>query len=166
MSTGSSTCGARGRDFEKNEEDNSSSTVPFLHIANDLDELDLLVRQIRDCNESADQVYAKIAHRVEHHPVGQKLLASVPRLKKLGSWEGARHQGIDIMTHLPSPSVPVMTASVPRLTILSWHRHPSSRRPFTPASANASTVAEWQVKKMIWRPAAKSAITRAAAGRR
>ena len=37
-------------------------------------ELDLLARQIRGCNESADQVYAKIAHRVEFHPVGQKLL--------------------------------------------------------------------------------------------
>ena len=47
-----------------------------------------------------------------------------------------------------------------------WHRHPSSMQSPTPASANASRVAEWQVKKMIWRPAAKSAMTRAAAGRR
>ncbi len=37
-------------------------------------ELDFLVRQIRFCNESADQVYTKITHRVERHPVGQKLL--------------------------------------------------------------------------------------------
>lgn len=37
-------------------------------------ELDLLARQIRFCNESADQVYAKIAHRVDHHPMGKKLL--------------------------------------------------------------------------------------------
>jgi transposase len=37
-------------------------------------ELDLLVRQIRFCNESVDHVYAKIARRVERHPVGEKLL--------------------------------------------------------------------------------------------
>ena len=37
-------------------------------------ELDFLVRQIRLCNESADQVYTEITHRVEHHPVGEKLL--------------------------------------------------------------------------------------------
>lgn len=37
-------------------------------------ELDLLVRQIRFCNESVDRVYAEIAERVERHPVGQKLL--------------------------------------------------------------------------------------------
>ncbi len=37
-------------------------------------ELNVLVRKIRVCNESANQVYAEIAHRVEHHPVGQKLL--------------------------------------------------------------------------------------------
>ncbi len=37
-------------------------------------ELDLLVQQIRFCNESVDQVYAEIAHRVERHPVGEKLL--------------------------------------------------------------------------------------------
>jgi len=37
-------------------------------------ELDLLVRQIRVCNESADQLYAEIVRRVERHPVGQKLL--------------------------------------------------------------------------------------------
>jgi transposase len=37
-------------------------------------ELSLLVRQILVCNESADQVYAEIARRVERHPVGQKLL--------------------------------------------------------------------------------------------
>lgn len=37
-------------------------------------ELDLLARQIRFCNESADQVFAEIAHRVERHPVGKKLL--------------------------------------------------------------------------------------------
>ena len=37
-------------------------------------ELNLLAQQIRVCNESADQVYAEIARRVEHHPVGQKLL--------------------------------------------------------------------------------------------
>ena len=37
-------------------------------------ELNLLARQIRICNESADQVYADIARRVARHPVGQKLL--------------------------------------------------------------------------------------------
>jgi transposase len=37
-------------------------------------ELNFLVRQIRFCNESADQVYIEITHRVERHPVGQKLL--------------------------------------------------------------------------------------------
>lgn len=37
-------------------------------------ELDLLVRQIRLCDESIAQVYAEIATRVERHPVGQKLL--------------------------------------------------------------------------------------------
>ena len=37
-------------------------------------ELNLFVRQIRVCNESRDQVYVEIARRVEHHPVGQKLL--------------------------------------------------------------------------------------------
>ena len=37
-------------------------------------ELDLLAQQIRFCNESAGQVYAKIANRVEHHPLGKKLL--------------------------------------------------------------------------------------------
>lgn len=37
-------------------------------------ELDLLVHQIRFCNESVDQVYAKIAQRVERHPIGRKLL--------------------------------------------------------------------------------------------
>jgi transposase len=37
-------------------------------------ELNLLAQQIRVCNESADQVYAEIARRVERHPVGQKLL--------------------------------------------------------------------------------------------
>jgi len=37
-------------------------------------ELDLLVHQIRFCNESVDQVYAKIARRVERHPIGKKLL--------------------------------------------------------------------------------------------
>ena len=37
-------------------------------------ELSLLVRQIRVCNESADEVYAEIARRVTRHPVGQKLL--------------------------------------------------------------------------------------------
>lgn len=37
-------------------------------------ELDLLVHQIRFCNESVDQVYAKIARRVERHPIGRKLL--------------------------------------------------------------------------------------------
>lgn len=37
-------------------------------------ELDLLARQIRFCNESVDQVYVEIARRVEHHPLGKKLL--------------------------------------------------------------------------------------------
>ena len=37
-------------------------------------ELNLLVRQIRACSESADQVYAEISRRVERHPVGKKLL--------------------------------------------------------------------------------------------
>jgi transposase len=37
-------------------------------------ELGLLVQQIRFCNESADQVYTKITHHVEHHPLGKKLL--------------------------------------------------------------------------------------------
>jgi transposase len=37
-------------------------------------ELDLLVRQIRLCDESIAQVYAEITGRVERHPVGQKLL--------------------------------------------------------------------------------------------
>lgn len=37
-------------------------------------ELDLLARQIRFCNESVDQIYAKIARRVERHPIGKKLL--------------------------------------------------------------------------------------------
>ena len=37
-------------------------------------ESDLLAQQIRFCNESAGQVYAKIANRVEHHPLGKKLL--------------------------------------------------------------------------------------------
>jgi transposase len=37
-------------------------------------ELDLLVQQIRFCNESVDRVCAEIAHRVELHPVGAKLL--------------------------------------------------------------------------------------------
>lgn len=37
-------------------------------------ELDLLTRQIRFCNESADQVYVEIARRVERHPIGKKLL--------------------------------------------------------------------------------------------
>ena len=37
-------------------------------------ELDLLVRQIRFCNESLADVDAKIARRVERDPVGQKLL--------------------------------------------------------------------------------------------
>jgi transposase len=37
-------------------------------------ELDLLVRQIRLCDESIAQVYAEIAGRVESHPLGQKLL--------------------------------------------------------------------------------------------
>ena len=37
-------------------------------------DLDLLVRQIRLCNESVDQVYGKIARRVERHPVGKRLL--------------------------------------------------------------------------------------------
>lgn len=37
-------------------------------------EISLLARQVRICNESADQVYAEIARRVEDHLVGQKLL--------------------------------------------------------------------------------------------
>jgi transposase len=37
-------------------------------------ELDLLVRQIRFCDESKDRLRAEIVHRVERHPVGQKLL--------------------------------------------------------------------------------------------
>lgn len=37
-------------------------------------ELDLLVQQIRFCTESVDRVYAEIAHRVERHPVGNRLL--------------------------------------------------------------------------------------------
>ena len=37
-------------------------------------ELDLLVRQIRLCDESIAKVYVEIAGRVERHPVGQKLL--------------------------------------------------------------------------------------------
>ena len=37
-------------------------------------ELDLLVRQIRLCDESIAQVYAEIAGCVERHPLGQKLL--------------------------------------------------------------------------------------------
>jgi transposase len=37
-------------------------------------ELDLLVRQVRLCDESIAQVYAEIAGRVERHPLGQKLL--------------------------------------------------------------------------------------------
>jgi transposase len=37
-------------------------------------ELDLLVRQIRFCNESLAEVDAKIARRVERNPVGRKLL--------------------------------------------------------------------------------------------
>jgi transposase len=37
-------------------------------------ELDLLVRQIRLCDESIAQLYAEISDRVERHPVGQKLL--------------------------------------------------------------------------------------------
>jgi transposase len=37
-------------------------------------ELDLLVRQIRLCDESIAQVYAEIAGRVDRHPLGQKLL--------------------------------------------------------------------------------------------
>jgi transposase len=37
-------------------------------------ELDLLAQQIRFCNESVDQVYGKIARRVERHPIGKKLL--------------------------------------------------------------------------------------------
>jgi len=37
-------------------------------------EISLLVRQIQACNESADQLFAEIAERVERHPVGRKLL--------------------------------------------------------------------------------------------
>lgn len=37
-------------------------------------ELDLLVRQIRFCDESRDRLRAEIVHRIERHPVGQKLL--------------------------------------------------------------------------------------------
>jgi len=37
-------------------------------------ELDLLVRQIRFCDESIAQMYAEIAQRVERHPIGKKLL--------------------------------------------------------------------------------------------
>jgi transposase len=37
-------------------------------------EMELLVRQIRFCNDSVAQVYGKIARRVERHPVGKKLL--------------------------------------------------------------------------------------------
>jgi len=37
-------------------------------------ELDLLVRQIRFCNESIAQMYAQITQRVERHPIGKKLL--------------------------------------------------------------------------------------------
>jgi transposase len=37
-------------------------------------ELDLLARQIRFCDESKDRLRAEIVHRVEHHPVGPKLL--------------------------------------------------------------------------------------------
>ena len=36
-------------------------------------ELDLLVRQIRLCDESIAQVYVEITRRVERHPVGRKL---------------------------------------------------------------------------------------------
>ena len=37
-------------------------------------ELDLLVRQIRFCDESKDRLRAEIVQRVEHHPIGRKLL--------------------------------------------------------------------------------------------
>ncbi|MCP4898318.1 MAG: IS110 family transposase [bacterium] len=37
-------------------------------------EISLLVRQIRICYESAEQLYSTIAERVERNPVGQKLL--------------------------------------------------------------------------------------------
>jgi len=37
-------------------------------------ELGLLVQQIRFCNESIDRLHAEIAHRVERHPVGERLL--------------------------------------------------------------------------------------------
>lgn len=37
-------------------------------------ELGLLAQQIRFCNESIDQLDAQIAHRVERHPVGERLL--------------------------------------------------------------------------------------------
>ena len=37
-------------------------------------ELDLLVQQIRFCDESRDRLRAEIVHRIERHPVGQKLL--------------------------------------------------------------------------------------------
>jgi len=37
-------------------------------------ELDLLARQIRFCDESRDRLRAEIVHRIERHPVGQKLL--------------------------------------------------------------------------------------------
>jgi transposase len=37
-------------------------------------EISLLVRQIRICYESSEQLYAEISKRVERHPVGQKLL--------------------------------------------------------------------------------------------
>ena len=37
-------------------------------------ELDLLVRQIRFCDESRGRLRAEIVHRIERHPVGQKLL--------------------------------------------------------------------------------------------
>jgi transposase len=37
-------------------------------------EISLLVRQIKICSESADQVHADITQRVERHPVGRKLL--------------------------------------------------------------------------------------------
>jgi transposase len=37
-------------------------------------ELDLLVRQIRFCDESRDRLRTEIVDRVEHHPIGKKLL--------------------------------------------------------------------------------------------
>jgi transposase len=37
-------------------------------------ELDLLVRQIRFCDESRDRLRTEIVQRVEHHPIGKKLL--------------------------------------------------------------------------------------------